>query len=231
MIIMQDIFRLQAARHRPERPGLRPVRGDGRAAVVRQPPGSRRHQAAVEFVPGARVAARLDKGPVWQPASFPRRASERRNRLAPGHHDTIEWSDAMTPLMISVLAFLGVSGLIGVLAFVFRDDDAQGGRRGWTCSIGKRRKKDDETGGHPAQDRLRERQEIAPGGVHAQVSASLQKMFEQADCHIKPQHAVRHRLAAWRSLGVTVTLAGAACRGLRADQRPGHVLAAVGCGC
>ena len=50
---------LQAAGHRPERPGLRPVRGDRRAADVRQPPGADGHQAAVEHVPGARAAARL----------------------------------------------------------------------------------------------------------------------------------------------------------------------------
>ena len=42
---------LQAAGHRPERPGVRPVRGDRRAALVRQPAGVGRHQAAVEPVP------------------------------------------------------------------------------------------------------------------------------------------------------------------------------------
>ena len=39
MIIMQDIFRYKQAGHRSEWPGVRPVRGDGRAAVVRQSPG------------------------------------------------------------------------------------------------------------------------------------------------------------------------------------------------
>ena len=59
IIIMQDIFRYQAAGHRPERPGVRPVRGDGRAADVRQPARGGRHQAAVELVRGTRVAAGL----------------------------------------------------------------------------------------------------------------------------------------------------------------------------
>ena len=59
MIIMQEIFRFKQLGHRPERPGVRPVRGDRRAADVRQPAGGEGHQAAVEPVPGARAAARL----------------------------------------------------------------------------------------------------------------------------------------------------------------------------
>ncbi len=50
---------LQAAGHRSERPGLRPVRGHRRAADLRQSAGVGGHQAAVEPVPGTRAAARL----------------------------------------------------------------------------------------------------------------------------------------------------------------------------
>ena len=59
MIIMQDIFRYKQLGIDQNGRALRPVRGDRRAAVVRQPPGGGRHQAAVEPVPGARAVARL----------------------------------------------------------------------------------------------------------------------------------------------------------------------------
>ena len=47
VIIMQEIFRFKQLGHRPERPGVRPVRGDRRAADVREPAGAEGHQAAV----------------------------------------------------------------------------------------------------------------------------------------------------------------------------------------
>src|SRR5712692_5433455 len=56
MIIMQDVFRYKQL-------GVRPVRGDGGAALLRRPPGNLRHQTAVQPVPGARAVTRLVTGP------------------------------------------------------------------------------------------------------------------------------------------------------------------------
>ena len=50
IIIMQEVFRYKQVGHRPERPRVRPVRGDRRAADIHQPAGSEGRQVAVEHV-------------------------------------------------------------------------------------------------------------------------------------------------------------------------------------
>ena len=87
-------------------------------------------------------------------------------------------------VIISMLVFLGVSTLIGLLAFVFRDGPPKTATR-LDMLIGKRRREDDQ-----ATDILRKTafesdkksllEMITPKFV------SLGKIFEQADCHIKP---------------------------------------------
>lgn len=90
----------------------------------------------------------------------------------------------MTPLLISALVFLTVAALVGVLAFVFRDGTPQTATR-LDLLVGKRSREADK-----AQDILRKQ---AFEGDKKNLLESLTpkffsptKMFEQADCHIKP---------------------------------------------
>jgi tight adherence protein B len=90
----------------------------------------------------------------------------------------------MTPVMISMLAFLVVSALVGVVAFVFRDQTPQTATR-LDMLVGKRRREDGQ-----AQDILRKRAfEADKRSLLEAVTPkflSPQKLFDQADCHIKP---------------------------------------------
>jgi tight adherence protein B len=86
-------------------------------------------------------------------------------------------------MLISLLAFLGVAGVVGLLAFVFRDGSPKTATR-LDMLIGKRRKEDDDK-----QDILRK---TAFEGDKKNLLEfmtpkflSPKKMFEQADCHIK----------------------------------------------
>jgi tight adherence protein B len=90
----------------------------------------------------------------------------------------------MTPLLISALVFMTVAALVGVLAFVFRDNTPQTATR-LDLLVGKRSRDADKT-----QDILRKQ---AFEGDKRNFWESLTpkfltptKMFEQADCHIKP---------------------------------------------
>lgn len=90
----------------------------------------------------------------------------------------------MSIMMISVMTFLAVTGLVGLLAFVFRDNAPQTATR-LDLLVGNRRREDDE-----ATDILRKTafendkktllEKLTPKFL------SPKKMFEQADCHIKP---------------------------------------------
>jgi tight adherence protein B len=87
-------------------------------------------------------------------------------------------------MLISLLVFVAISALVGVLAFVFRDGTPKTVTR-LDMLVGKRRREDD-----PGQDILRKSafegdkknflEMITPKFL------SPQKLFEQADCHIKP---------------------------------------------
>src|SRR5436305_8932523 len=89
----------------------------------------------------------------------------------------------MTPLIISVIAFVGVSALVGLVAFAFRDTTPKTSNR-LDLLVGKRRR--DE----PGTDILKKRAfEGDKKNLLEQLTPhlpSLQKIFEQADCHIKP---------------------------------------------
>jgi tight adherence protein B len=90
----------------------------------------------------------------------------------------------MTPIIISALVFIGVSCLIGLLAFVFRDQGPQTATR-LDLLIGKRSRQDAQ-----AADILR--RSAFEGDKKSFFEAimpkmiSLERYFEQADCHIKP---------------------------------------------
>jgi tight adherence protein B len=89
-----------------------------------------------------------------------------------------------TPFLISVLAFMMVSALVGLLAFVLRDRTPQASTR-LDMLVGKRRRED-----AAAADILRKT--AFEGDKKSLLEAvtpkflSPQKLFEQADCHIKP---------------------------------------------
>jgi tight adherence protein B len=89
----------------------------------------------------------------------------------------------MTPLMISVLVFVGVSALLGVLAFVFSDGGTKTADRLDTLT-GKKRKDDETTNilKRTAFDRDKKSliEMLTPN------LPSLHKLIEQADANIKP---------------------------------------------
>jgi tight adherence protein B len=90
----------------------------------------------------------------------------------------------MTPLLISAMAFLGVSALIGMLMFVLAGDKGVKMQERLDTLTGKR-KKEDQTGSI-----LRKTAFEADKNSLLQLLTpnlpSLDKMFVQADCHIAP---------------------------------------------
>lgn len=90
----------------------------------------------------------------------------------------------MTPIIISALVFIGVATLIGMLAFVFREQGPQTATR-LDLLVGKRSRQEQQ-----ANDILRKSafendkksflEAITPKFL------SLEKLFVQADCNIKP---------------------------------------------
>jgi tight adherence protein B len=89
-----------------------------------------------------------------------------------------------TTIVISMMVFVGVSAMIGLLAFVFREGPPKTATR-LDMLIGKRRKDDDEkadifrkTAFESDKKSLLEM--VTPKFI------SLGKIFEQADCNIKP---------------------------------------------
>src|SRR5690349_8756247 len=91
----------------------------------------------------------------------------------------------MSPMMmIPVLAFLGVAALVGVLAFVLRDGGPKTSNR-LDVLVGKRSRDDEQ-----ATDILRksafEGDKKSFFELLTPKFLSPQKLFEQADCHIKP---------------------------------------------
>jgi tight adherence protein B len=109
----------------------------------------------------------------------------------------------MTPLIISALVFVGVAALIGLVAFVFRDQSPQTATR-LDMLVGKRTRQEQQ-----ANDILRktafENDKRSLIEAFTPKYLSLEKLFTQADCHIKPATliAVGLLLAA---LGATVTI-------------------------
>ena len=89
----------------------------------------------------------------------------------------------MTPLMISAIAFMAVAALVGLVGFVMRDNSPKASNR-LDLLVGKRRRDD------PGTDILKKTAfESDKKNLLEQLTPhmpSLQRVFEQADCHIKP---------------------------------------------
>jgi tight adherence protein B len=90
----------------------------------------------------------------------------------------------MTPTIISMLVFLGVTAVIGLLAFVLREQGPQTATR-LDLLVGKRGRKDQQS-----NDILRKTAfEADKKSLLEAITPkflSPQKLFEQADCNIKP---------------------------------------------
>jgi tight adherence protein B len=90
----------------------------------------------------------------------------------------------MTPMLISLLAFVTVAAIVGALAFVFRGNTQDTSVR-LDVLVGKRRKED-----VAAADILRKTAfDADKKSLLAALTPnlpSLEKFFEQAECHIKP---------------------------------------------
>src|SRR5256714_14297267 len=89
----------------------------------------------------------------------------------------------MTPLLISVLAFVAVSALIGFLVFTFGDKGARVDDR--LDLLTGRKKKDDEATSILKQSAL-DRDKKSLLEMLTPNLPSLHKIMEQADCHIQP---------------------------------------------
>jgi tight adherence protein B len=90
----------------------------------------------------------------------------------------------MSPMIVSALVFLAVAGVVGLLAFVFRDQGLQTATR-LDLLVGKRSRQDQQQA-----DILRKTAfESDKKSLLEAISPKFltpQKLFEQADCHIKP---------------------------------------------
>jgi tight adherence protein B len=89
----------------------------------------------------------------------------------------------MTPLFISILAFAGVSALIGLVAFVFNDGGSKTVDRLDTLT-GRKKKEDEATNILKKSARERDKQSLLE--MLTPNLPSLHKIIVQADCHIKP---------------------------------------------
>ena len=98
----------------------------------------------------------------------------------------------MSPLMLGMVAFVAVAGLIGLLAFVFRDTTPKAATR-LDMLIGKRRREDDDKADILRKSAFESDKTIAPGGVDAEVPSACRRCSSRPTANIKPQHPVRHR--------------------------------------
>jgi len=88
----------------------------------------------------------------------------------------------MTPLLISMLAFVGVAALVGLVAFVFGENSNKMGDR-LDLLTGKRRKEDEAT--NILRKTALERDKSSLLEMLTPNLPSLHKVIVQADCHIK----------------------------------------------
>ncbi|HYT90878.1 MAG TPA: type II secretion system F family protein [Gemmataceae bacterium] len=90
----------------------------------------------------------------------------------------------MNPVMISVLAFVGVSALVGLVMFMFADNGNQKTVERLDTLTGKRKREDESASilrkTAFERDKRNFLEMLTPSFL------SLQKLFMQADCHIKP---------------------------------------------
>jgi len=99
----------------------------------------------------------------------------------------------MSPMLISLLAFVAVAGVVGTLALVFRGNATDTSDR-LDVLVGKRRKED----GASADILRKTAFDADKKSLLAAITPnlpSLEKFFEQAECHIKPSTLIGIGLA------------------------------------
>jgi tight adherence protein B len=89
----------------------------------------------------------------------------------------------MTPMVISLISFLAVSAVIGLVAFVLRDTSGEKVSERLDTLVGKRLK--DDPGADILKKTAFENDKKSFLELITPNLPSLQKIFEQADCHIK----------------------------------------------
>ena len=90
----------------------------------------------------------------------------------------------MTPLIISVMAFLGASALIGFLMFVFNGEGGTKTAERLDSITGRRKKEDEATSILRKSAFERDKQSLM--AFFTPNFPSLDRVFQQADCNIKP---------------------------------------------
>src|SRR3954468_8431501 len=90
----------------------------------------------------------------------------------------------MNPLLISALVFVGVTVVIGLLAFVFREQGPQTATR-LDLLVGKRSRQDAQ-GADILRKTAFENDKKSLMEFLTPKFLSPRKFFEQAECHIKP---------------------------------------------
>src|SRR6266516_3735684 len=111
-------------------------------------------------------------------------------------------SGNLNPTLISMMVFLGVSGVVGLLTFVLRDSGARTATR-LDLLVGKRRR--DEEGADILRQAAFEGDKKSFLARITPKFLSPRKVFEQADCHIPPSTLTGVGLVL-AVLGATVTL-------------------------
>src|SRR5947209_14371930 len=106
-------------------------------------------------------------------------------------------------VLVPVLVFVAVAGVIGLLAFVFREQGPQTATR-LDLLVGKRSRQDQQQADILRKSAFENDKKSLMEALMPRF-ISLPKLFEQADCHIKPSTlaGIGGLLAA---LGATVTL-------------------------
>jgi tight adherence protein B len=90
----------------------------------------------------------------------------------------------MTPLMISVLAFLGVSALVGMVMFVLMDSGGGKTAERLDTLTGRKRRDDEVTSFLRKAAFEKDKKSLLE--MFTPNFPSLQRLFQQADCNIKP---------------------------------------------
>ncbi len=90
----------------------------------------------------------------------------------------------MTPMMISLMAFLGVSALVGLVAFVLRDYSAPKSANRLDTFTGRKRR--DDGSAEILKKTAFEKDKKSLLDMLTPNFPSMQKIFQQADCHISP---------------------------------------------
>src|SRR5262249_38382087 len=90
------------------------------------------------------------------------------------------------PIMLPLLVFFGIAGLVGLVAYMFRDTGAAKASERLENLVGKRRKESDADLLIKETQRDQDKQNLLD--AITPKFFTMGKLFEQADCNIKPSN-------------------------------------------